>query len=377
LICLVLRRVGNGAGRAVANIRRKEERTHWRGMIARSSSVLAPLVLSGCTLFQPFEPPPAPTPELPPVVEPAPEIVPAPQPAPEPVAEPAPEPAPPPAHVAPLVAVVLSDRTPAYVLVANELQKSLDDVDVYDLSDHSLLPRDAFAAIAASDAKVVVAIGLSAARAARRFATVPVVISQVFNLNVDELLADDVRAVAVLPPIGMQMDAWHELDPSVRNVGAILGPGHDDLIAEAEQAMAERGIKFHVAIAGSDRETLYLFNRLVRDIDGFILFPDNRILSRTVLTEMMSYASRHRVQVAVFNEPLLSHGALLSTASVEPDIAAKIVSVIGRMLSGDIDSIPPITPLSEIDVQTNPAVVNKLGLSANGQATTGAVADAT
>ena len=48
---------------------------------------------------------------------------------------------------------------------------------------------------------------------------------------------------------------------------------------------------------------------LIRDIDGFILFPDNRILSRSVLTEMMADANRHRVQVAVFNEPLLEFGA--------------------------------------------------------------------
>ena len=46
-----------------------------------------------------------------------------------------------------------------------------------------------------------VAVGLPAARAARRFATVPVVVGQVFNVHEGELLSDDVKAVAVLPPI--------------------------------------------------------------------------------------------------------------------------------------------------------------------------------
>ena len=346
-------------------------------MIVRSSAILMLLVLSGCSIFVPQEPLPTPTPELPPIVEPEPEIVHVPEPPPEPVVEPAPQPAPEPIIIEPLVAVVLSDRTPAYEQVATELQKYLDEFEIYDLSDHSLLPKDAFAAIAAARANVIVAVGLPAARAARRFATVPVVVSQVFNINETDLLSNDVRAVAVLPPIGLQIDAWHALDPSIRNIGAILGPGHDDLIAEADQAMQERGVKFHVAIAGSDRETLYLFNRMVRDIDGFILFPDNRILSRTVLTEMMNYASRHRVQVAVFNEPLLEHGAMLSTASVEPDIAAQIASVIEQIVKGDIDSVPAVTPLSEIDIRTNPAMLHKLGLSPGDQAPPDALADAT
>lgn len=334
----------------------------------RSSVVLLLFFLSGCTLFIPPEPPPGPPPELPPVIEaePAPEPVPEPQPVvePAPLPEPEPEPEPEPQNIEPLVAVVLSDRTPAYIEVVDALDRYLDNHDIYDLSDRSLPPKDAFGAIAQSDASAIVAVGLPAARAARRFSTVPVVVAQVFNLHDAELLSDDVKAVAVLPPIGLQLDAWHEFDPSIRNVGAILGPGHERLIEEAEEAMAARGVKFHHAVAQSDRETLYLFNRLVRDIDGFILFPDNRILSRTVLTEMMSYALRHRVQVAVFNEPLLEYGALFNAASDEDDIAARIALVLEQAIDGDWQSVPPVTPLSKIEVQPNPEVLQRLGLAA-------------
>ncbi len=118
--------------------------------------------------------------------------------------------------------------------------------------------------------------------------------------------------------------------------------------------MSEKGIKFHYAIAQTDKETLYLFNRLVRDIDGFILFPDNRILSRSVLGEMMSYASRHRVQVAVFNPPLLEHGATFSAATVPADIAVTITRILEEIIAGNIDKVPPITALTKIEVLTNP-----------------------
>lgn len=356
-------------------------RTELRGLlrttIMRSFVVVILFVLSGCTLLTPPELPPGPPPELPPVVDVAPE--PEPEPVPEPVVEPAPlpepEPEPVPQNIEPLVAVVISDRTPAYVGVANALGQYLDNHETYDLSDRSLLAKDAFAAISQSNASAIVAIGLPAARAARRFATVPVVVGQVFNLHDAELLSDDVKAVAVLPPIGLQIDAWHEIDPTIRNVGAILGPGHEGLIAEAEQALAARGVKFHHAVAQSDRETLYLFNRLVRDLDGFILFPDNRILSRAVLTEMMSYALRHRVQVAVYNEPLLEFGALFNSATVEDDIAGRISLVLEQAVSGNWQAVPPVTPLSEIDVQPNSEILQRLGLAAPSGALTNGLAE--
>jgi len=331
-----------------------------RMMIARSSMVLLLIILSGCSIFMPAPPQPVVTADPEPAPEPKPTIEPTPERPPIVVPEPV-TPAEP-QNIEPLVAVVISDRTPAYVDVSKALDKYLDHYEIYDLSDRSLTPRDAFAAIAETGASAVVAVGLPAALAAKRYSSVHVVVGQVFNVNDNELLSENVKAVAVLPPIDLQMDAWQKLDPTLRNVGAILGPGHDDLIAEADRAMSEKGIKFHYAIAETDRQTLYLFNRLVRDIDGFMLFPDNRILSRNVLAEMMAYASRHRVQVAVFNDTLLEHGAAFSAGSEPSNIAATITRVLDEIITGNFDGVPPVTGLTEIDIRTNPAVLRNLGL---------------
>jgi ABC-type uncharacterized transport system substrate-binding protein len=344
-----------------------------RMMIVRSSILLLLAALSGCSMLAPTPAEPIETtiPEPAPLPEPVPEPIPEPP----PVVEPSPVIPPEPQNIKPLIAVVISDRTPAYVEVSDALDKYLEHHEVYDLSDQSWSHRQAFEAIAESGASAVVAVGLPAAQAAKKFSTVPVVVGQVFNVNDNELLDENVKAVAVLPPMELQIKAWRELDPTLRNVGAILGPGHDDLIAETDEAMAKNGIKFHYAIAETDRENLYLFNRLVRDIDGYILFPDNRILSRNVLSEMMNYASRHRVQVAVFNEPLLEHGATFSSGSMVSDIAATITRVLDEIVRGNFDSVAPLTGLSEINVQTSGATLRKLGLVSDVTETTNTVAD--
>jgi len=332
---------------------------------------------SGCALFAP-EPEPPPVIEIP---EPEPEpVVEIPEPEPEPEPEPPPPPPEPvaviPETFAAPVAVVLSSRQAAYEGVANELALVLEDHTLYDLSDRSLSVRDVFASIESERATAVVAIGLRAALVAKNFAKVPVVFCQVFNVEENELISDQRKGIAPIPPLELQLKAWLELDPALKNVGAILGEGHEELIAEAQLTTRTAGVNLHYRMVGSDRETLYVFNRLVPDIDGFFLFPDNRVLSRTVLTEMLSYASRHHVQVAVFNDTLLGLGATISASAVDADIASSVVVVLDKFANGQSETVPDITPLSEIRIRTNDAMVRKFGLLADEPAPQDAVAGA-
>lgn len=324
-----------------------------QGVAGRTLTACLMLLISACASM---EPEPRTTPD---VVVPAPEPAPVPvepalsQPSPPVTEVPEPEPEPQPAEPLPgRIAIVLSDRTPAYENVALELGHLLDDFLLYNLADKSLSPEAAFAAITDSDAKVVIAIGLRATEQAIRLSTVPVVFCQVFNIDVTDA-AVPVKGVASIPPLSLQIKAWKQLDPKLDDIGAILGAGHDDLIAEAERATAANDIDLHYRIAASDRETLYIFNRMAPEIDGFWLFPDNRVLSVSILREMLSYASSHNVQVAVFNAALLDMGATLSATTVDSDIAATTVAIADRIIRGDTEAIPLMTLLHEVDVQTD------------------------
>lgn len=245
------------------------------------------------------------------------------------------------------IAIVLSDRTPAFENVATELGRLLDDYLLYDLADKSLAPSEVFAGIAELQAKVVVSIGLTATREAILRSSVPVVFCQVFNSSAVQDTVVPVRGVASTPPLSEQVAAWRRLNPELKAVGAILGPGHETLIAEAQRAAAEHDVIFHYRLASSDRETLFTFQRMAPELDGFWLFPDNRVLSVEILKEILDYAARHDVDIAVFNQALLEMGATLSATTVDADIAATALSVASRMLLGEVDGVPWMTPLTE------------------------------
>ncbi len=302
--------------------------------------------LSGCAIFFPDKD----------VAKPGPEVV---VKAPDLVFEKVqvPQPKPPPKVLPPLppVAIVLTSRQPAYEDVATELGKHLKNYTIFDLSDRSQSPVAAFRLINDSDSRAVVAIGLRAAKTSIALAKTPVIFSQVFNHQDHDLLTKSSRGVASLAPLDAQIAAWKRIDPTLARVGAIVGEGHEDLMAEAESAAKRHAIKLHFHTASSDQETLYLFKRMIREIDGFWLFPDNRILSARVLQQMIVQANRQNVPVAVSNESMLSIGAAISVSTVASDIAATIIKIIRQIEAGHIEQIPPMSRLSEIQVVTNEA----------------------
>ena len=317
----------------------------------RLASVVGLLLLHGCALLQP-----EPVPE---VVEPAPEVVDIAEPVvelPEPAPEPQPRavvPPPPPRQVA----IVLSSRQPAYEDVAIELSARLEDVAIYDLDDRSQPPVLALRQINDSRTDAVIAIGLRAARSSVAMSQVPVIFSQVFNYSDHGLVTGNSRGVSALPPLDAHLDAWKKLDPTLARVGMIIGSGHETLLAEAEIAAQDHGVELQIREAGSDQETLYHFKRMIHEIDGFWLFPDNRILSPRVLTEILQQANRRHIPVAVSNEAMLRLGAAISVSTVAAEIAATIVQVLERVRAGEIDAIPPLTQLSEVRVVTNEALM--------------------
>lgn len=256
----------------------------------------------------------------------------------------------------PSVAIVMTSSQPAYADVAVELAERLQSYEVYDLGDGSRPPVTVLRQINDSNAGVVVAIGLRAAQSSVAMSQKPVVFSQVFNYEAHQLLTDNSRGIASTPPLSAQIAAWKKIDPTVARVGVIIGEGHDELIAEAREAAERFDIELIVQITRSDQETLYYFRRMIRDIDGFWLFPDNRILSGRVLREMLEDAKRQQVPVTVPSESMLPLGATLSISTVAADIARTIVRVIREIQAGKIEAIPAITQLSEIRVATKGAV---------------------
>lgn len=248
------------------------------------------------------------------------------------------------------IAIVVANRTPAYVDVVDALLAHFERFSIYDLSDKSQPPPAVFRRINDSKSVAVIAVGLGAARLAVAMADAPVIFTQVFNYREHGLVTGNSRGVASIAPPSAQLAAWKSADPTLSRLGIIVGEGHDDLLEDVEIAAAELGLNVDMRVARSDQEMLYLYRRIAPDIDGFWLLPDNRVLSSRVLEEILGDTGRRGVSVAVPTDALLPMGASIAMLTEASDIAATIASIVQQVELGHFQDLPAITPLSEIRV---------------------------
>jgi ABC-type uncharacterized transport system substrate-binding protein len=315
------------------------------------------LALAGCAAFTKHPPPPMP--------EPVAEVAP-----PDDTAAQAPEPAPPPVKPRtppkPLhreAVVVFKGGSSGYAEVAAQIAAHLPasryTTVLAELGPASVGLLDRFR----DRAQVVaVAVGREAAEYVRaNLPTTPVVFCQVFNYQDLFAAGGKIWGVSPLPPVRLQLRGWTAVDPSRQRIGIIVSEAQRQLAEEAAAA-AGTAVEFSTAVSSSDQETLYLFKRLAPQIDGLWLFPDNRILSPGVLRELLSYAVSHDVGVLVFNDALLSWGALMSANSTAPDVARSVRTVLDRVATGATRDLPTMTPLGEIELQVNAGVARELGV---------------
>lgn len=331
----------------------------------RLCSLVVLLFLGACAGMQPpievTEAPPSPVETVPPpvVAEPTPEPVPEPEPpAPDPVPEPAPEPA------LSRVAILVSDDIPLFNSVADKVRRRLEPGEhtVHNLDGHPANSNRIIEEIQGIEPDQVVSVGLLAAQVGRQLDGVPMIFCYVFNYQDHDLITPYSKGVNLLPPFGMQLEAWRELSPGLSRVGVITGPNQEDLVDEIQKASETQEIELFARTVHSDQEALYVFKRLTPDIQGLLLLPDNRILSPRVVREMMSYAARHRIQIVVFGSALLDFGAFMAITARDGDVADQVVARLGNLNDEGLPVGPDMTPLTRMDREINPDVAQHLGV---------------
>lgn len=307
-------------------------------------------LLTGCARVITPEAPPEPPTTRAPAEAPAPPAKKATKsPPPEPAAQPEPAPAP--------IAVLFAEGVPAYRNIAEELLTR---------ARHRAyaLPLAKGAAPSPADIPAkhrVVAIGVLAARIAAGLSDQPFVYCQVFNVRAHGLEEPRMLGVSMLPPARMQFAAWRALAPDVKRIGVILGPGHDDLILEAETAARESGLELIVRTARTDKETLFEFKRLVPEIDGFWLLPDERVLSHRVLRELMAYSAQHETRILAFSPELLKFGALMSASSVDADVVDQLLAAVDGRTPQTLGPGFRLLPLTDVEIEVNAELARRLG----------------
>ena len=258
------------------------------------------------------------------------------------------------------LAILLSDESPAFRRVAQEITSQTGHpIESFRLTDSATSQAEILQRLQRSTRSTIIAIGLPAARAARRLTNKQVVFCQVSSHEEGSLASAFVKGVSAIPPVREQFRAWRALNPKLSKVGVITGAQQGALLTEARQAAHANGLELITVEVKSDRETLYAFKRLSPRVQGLWLVPDNRVLSNAVLRDLMAHAVKEGKQVLAFSHELLGLGALLSVESSPADIARQ---VLARTRDGSANNVA-VLPLTRVDTRVNAMMLRRFGLT--------------
>ena len=264
------------------------------------------------------------------------------------------------------IAIIVSDNSPAFVGVQREIGKQFSQrVETYTLGDenrNSTVQKK----IQSSDLPVIVAIGLPAARLAQGLSGKKVIFCQVFNYEDTELVTPWMKGVSATAPVREQFRVWKALNPKLTRVGVITGKNLQGLMEEAQAASREYQIRLDHVEARSDKETLYAYKQLSPKIQGLWLVPDNRVLSRDVIRDIMAHSVKAGNQVAVFGRELLGLGGLISAETSYADIAEQVLTRVRQ--AQEASGVPgaPVIPLTRTVIKINTVMAKRLNLKIPG-----------
>ncbi len=261
------------------------------------------------------------------------------------------------------IAIILSGNVPAFTGVSREIQKRYKNpVEIFNLDNREDVSSQMLHKIQASASPVVVAIGLPAARLARRLSGKKVIFCQVFNYEEQEFTSPSMKGVSAVAPVREQFRTWKMLSPGLKKIGVITGKNLRGLLDEAHAAASENHLELiHVEVR-SDKEMLYAFKQLSPKVQGLWLVPDNRVLSHNAIRDMMGYSVKEGMQVLVFSRELLGLGGLMSHESSYADVAEQVLAKVSQTQKSGGNLGENISPLTKSTIRINAVMANRLGL---------------
>jgi len=262
------------------------------------------------------------------------------------------------------IAIILSDNSPAFTGVLREIQRQYKNhIEIFNLGNREGTHPQILKKVQSSASPVVVAIGLPAAHLARNLSGKKVVFCQVFNYENEGLISPSMKGVSAVVPVRDQFRTWKMLAPGLKKVGVITGKNLRGLVEEAHAAANENHLELiHVEVR-SDKETLYAYKQLSSKVQGLWLVPDNRVLSRNTIRDMLSYSVKEGIQVMVFSRELLSLGGVMSIEGNYADVAEQVIARVRQAQESNGMPGADLSPLAKNNMRINSVMANRLGLT--------------
>ena len=197
----------------------------------------------------------------------------------------------------------------------------------------------------ASDASLVVAVGLKAALAAKvEIVDVPVVYMMVLDPLKHQLTAANMTGTLLEVPLDRQMKIMRMFLPNLHRIGTLYDPAKtSSRMKDAVQQATSSDFQLTGIPIESDKDVPQQLRALLADVEALWLMPDSTVLTNESVQFILESALARQIPVIGFSPEFTRLGALLSMSVNYGEIGRETGLLVKRILNGE--KLLPHNPL--------------------------------
>ncbi|MGH7233554.1 MAG: ABC transporter substrate-binding protein [Nitrospiraceae bacterium] len=265
------------------------------------------------------------------------------------------------------IAVLKSADIAAYNQAVAGLKAELPDsstITEYDMQGDVSRGRKLARKIRASDASVVITVGLKAALVAKlEIVDVPIIYCMVLDPAKYDLHAPNMTGISLQVPIARQFGTMQLVLPNLKKIGVVYDPEKTGpFVEDARQVAKGLGFELVERQVSSEKELPAALRAIVSKVDAFWLIPDSTILTEESLRFVLSTALDRNVPVIGFSSEFVRNGALVGLSVNSEDIGKQAGAMARRILKGQNAAPPATVPPDRVRFALNLKTAKFLGL---------------
>ena len=266
------------------------------------------------------------------------------------------------------VVVLKSADVGAYNAAVSALKESLSpgvEILEYDLQGDLAQGRKLGKKIRATPARLVVAIGLKAALAAKlEVLDIPIISCLVLDPKKYDLARKNLTGVSLRIPIQTQFALIRNLVPGSKRIGVLFDPTKTKrMIKQAMPFAKGQGLELITSPVSSPEDVPAKLRSMLSNIDILWLIPDSTVLTEDSLEFLLHTTSEARVPVLGFSSGLVRSGALAGLYINYAEVGKQVAGLAQKILQGQ--SIPQgiVLPPDHVSLAINKQIAEYFGIA--------------
>jgi putative tryptophan/tyrosine transport system substrate-binding protein len=235
----------------------------------------------------------------------------------------------------------------------------------YDLQGDLELGKKLARKIRASDASLVLAVGLKAALAAKlEVVDTPIVYMMILDPLKHQLMTPNMTGTMLEVTTDRQLKLIRTFLPSVHRLGVLYDPKKSAFkVKEAAQHAASAGMTLHAYPVDSEKDVPSQLRSLLADSEALWLLTDSTVMTNDSVHFLIQSAMAQHIPVIGFSPEFIRLGGLLGISVSYGEVGRETGMLAKRILNGArINPLQPV-PIERLKISVNSKTARFLGIS--------------